>query len=150
MAALTPAVDKDEVLPLVEAVLSWDLRDQDMPAVETALALIEQFTISGRAIADELRDRCLSIPVDSAAGVSAQAALGEATRRLYLPPPSATPLAAAQRAQNLGRLLQRLFEVTDEVSTECASLRPEVNRPSPHVGRANTVRAVLTPGPVDV
>jgi DNA-binding CsgD family transcriptional regulator len=129
MAALTPAVpDKVEIVLLAEAATSWDLNGQSLPDLDDALALVEQFTDYGRIVADDLRTLCLSIPADSSVGVSAQATLSEASRRLYLPPPSATQQPAARRAQNLARLVQALVRATGEVSEVQARAAPQARR----------------------
>ncbi|OIK02709.1 hypothetical protein BIV25_02985 [Streptomyces sp. MUSC 14] len=100
--------------------LVWDLKGSHLPSVEVALDMVEQFTVFGRAVADDLRTGCLSIPADSEAGIeiSAQATLGEATRRLYLSPPRATQEVASHRAQNIARLVRRLLEATEAVRQE--------------------------------
>ncbi|MFD4114547.1 DUF6415 family natural product biosynthesis protein [Streptomyces niveus] len=118
MAALTPAVcDKAEMLPLIEKALSWDLRGPELPVAEAALDMAERFTPFGRITAEDLRALCLSIPADSHAHVGAQATLTEAARRLNLKPLARTAgqRSAAQRAQNLARLVQALLRATGDV-----------------------------------
>ncbi|MEV6424732.1 DUF6415 family natural product biosynthesis protein [Streptomyces sp. NPDC051662] len=130
MAALTPTgPDKVEVLANIDLTLAWNLEGPDLPAVDIALSLIEQFTEYGRTVADELRTLLLGIPADSDAVISARAALGEASRRLHLPPPSSTPHAAGQRAQNLARLVQGLVRAAGRVAEEQARVRRP--RPTP-------------------
>ncbi|MCL7376996.1 DUF6415 family natural product biosynthesis protein [Streptomyces sp. 35G-GA-8] len=117
MAALTRDVpDKVEILPLVETALGWDLQSQSLPELGEALDLVTQFTVYGRVVADDLRTLCFSIPADSDAGRTAQAALSESTRRPHLPPPTATQPAAAQRAQHLARLIKALVRATGQVN----------------------------------
>ncbi|MBT2405589.1 hypothetical protein J7I97_05340 [Streptomyces sp. ISL-87] len=124
---MTPvAPDKVEVLSNVDKALAWDLAGPDLPAVDVALDMVEQFTEKGRIVADGLRTLVLSIPVDSDAGISAQATLNEASRRLYLSPPSGTPRTAGHRAQNLARLVQGLYRAVERVTEEQArSARPQ-------------------------
>ncbi|MFF8789203.1 DUF6415 family natural product biosynthesis protein [Streptomyces sp. NPDC015125] len=119
MAALTTkALGTDEVLALVETALSWDLHGAGLPAVEDALSMAEEFTRYGRGIVEDLRTQCLDILADSEAAARAQATLGEASRRLYLQPlaGSASPRSAAQRAQNLARLVQSLLRAIELVA----------------------------------
>lgn len=117
MASLTSAVpDKVQVLANVETVLAWNLTNSPgFPAADVALGMVEQLTVYGRIIADDLRTQCLNIPADSVAGRSAQATLSEASRRLHLPPPASTPQAAGHRAQNIARLVQGLLRAVGEV-----------------------------------
>ncbi|MFF1678431.1 hypothetical protein ACFVYG_20630 [Streptomyces sp. NPDC058256] len=112
--------DKDEVLVLVAAALSWDLNGHGLPPVDIARGMAETFRRYGRDIADELRTQCLSISADSWAGLGAQATLGEAARRLNLRPlaPTAAPRSAAHRAQNLALLVQALDRATGQVNEE--------------------------------
>ncbi|MFI9078771.1 hypothetical protein ACIGW8_20225 [Streptomyces sioyaensis] len=117
MAALTTkSLDADEILALVETALSWDVHGAGLPAVEDALSMAKEFTIYGRGIVEDLRTQCLDILADEVA-VRAQATLGEASRRLYLRPlaGSASPRSAAQRAQNLARLVQSLLRAVEQV-----------------------------------
>ncbi|MEV0487388.1 hypothetical protein AB0I69_43150 [Streptomyces sp. NPDC050508] len=118
--------DKDEVLALVATALSWDLNGHVLPAVDVALGMAESFSRYGRDIADELRTQCLNISADSWAGLGAQAALGEAARRLNLRrlAPTAAPRSAAHRAQDLARLIQALTRATGQVSEERARSSP--------------------------
>ncbi|MEU1273505.1 DUF6415 family natural product biosynthesis protein [Streptomyces sp. NPDC005799] len=127
MAALSPTVPNEaEILLVVEAALQWDLNSTDLPPVDVALDMAEQFTRYGRMVADELRTQCLRIPADSDAGLGAQATLGEAARRLNLKPlaRSAAPRSAAHRAQNLARLVQALNRAMDQVREEEAVSAP--------------------------
>ncbi|MFI9052407.1 DUF6415 family natural product biosynthesis protein [Streptomyces sp. NPDC053427] len=118
MAALTTkALDTDEILALVKTALSWDVHGAGLPAVEDALSMAQELTSYGRGIVEDLRTQCLDILADSEVAVRAQATLGEASRRLYLRPleGSASPRSAAQRAQNLARLVQSLLRAVVQV-----------------------------------
>ncbi|WP_208874845.1 DUF6415 family natural product biosynthesis protein [Streptomyces sp. PBH53] len=124
MAPLTIAVPTQaEVLASVETVLRWDVNGDDLPAVDVVVGLVEQFTEYGRVIADDLRVQCLSIPADSDAGLSAAAILGEASRRLHLPPPYRTPQASVHRAQNIARLVKALLRAAGTVGEAQALTR---------------------------
>ncbi|MFE4610859.1 DUF6415 family natural product biosynthesis protein [Streptomyces niveus] len=126
MNALTPAVcDKAEMLPLIEKALSWDLSGPELPVAEAALDMAERFTPFGRNTAEDLRALCLSIPADSHAHVGAQATLTEAARRLNLKPLARTTgqRSAAQRAQNLARLVQALLRATGDVVALTATVK---------------------------
>ncbi|MFE6737535.1 DUF6082 family protein [Streptomyces tubercidicus] len=116
--------DDAEVLALVETALSWDVHGADLPAVADALSMAQEFTSYGRIIVDELRTQCLNIVADSDVAARAAATLGEASRRLYLRPlaGSAAPRSAAQRAQNLARLVQSLLRAVEQVNEEFLTL----------------------------
>ncbi|MFG2141860.1 DUF6415 family natural product biosynthesis protein [Streptomyces sp. NPDC048650] len=121
MAALTPTVpDKVEIRALAKTALAWKLDTSGLPTVEDALSITERFTGYGRTIANDLCIQCLSLPADSGAARSAQVTLGEASRRLYLDPlaGTASPWAAAHRAQNLARLVTSLLRAAGAVSEE--------------------------------
>ncbi|MGW2917698.1 DUF6415 family natural product biosynthesis protein [Streptomyces angustmyceticus] len=107
-----------EVLALVETALSWDLHSADLPAVKDSLSMAQKFTGYGRAVVDQLRTQCLNIVADSDVAARATATLGEASRRLRLRPlaVSASPRSAAQRAQNLARLVQSLLRAVEQVN----------------------------------
>ncbi|MGA5441954.1 DUF6082 family protein [Streptomyces griseoincarnatus] len=128
MAALTPAVpDKAAILPLVEMALAWDLNGSDLPSVDVALDMAEEFSRYGRMAVDELRTQCLSIPADSDACLGAQATLAEAAWRLRLKPlaRSAALRSATRRAQNLACLVQALNRATEQACEERACRAPE-------------------------
>ncbi|WP_328373277.1 hypothetical protein OG800_50005 (plasmid) [Streptomyces sp. NBC_00445] len=129
MGPLTPDVPaelgKDEIVLLAEAAAGWELTGQNLPPLSHALALVEQFTEYGRMAADDLRTLCLSIPADSNAGVIAQSTLIQAARQLYSPPPHASQLIAARRAQNLARLVQALNRATERVREAQARAAPQ-------------------------
>ncbi|MGA5266258.1 DUF6415 family natural product biosynthesis protein [Streptomyces lydicamycinicus] len=110
--------DDAEVLALVATALSWDVHGTDLPAVEDALSMAKEFTSYGRIILDDLRTQCLNLVADSDIAAIAHATLGEASRRLYLRPlaGSTSPRSAAQRAQNLARLVQSLLRAVGQVS----------------------------------
>ncbi|WP_432141134.1 DUF6415 family natural product biosynthesis protein [Streptomyces sp. bgisy084] len=105
-----------EVRALVETALSWDVHGAGLPAVEDALSTAQAFTSYGRILIDDLRTQCLAL-ADSDVATRAQATLGEASRRLHLLPlpTSASPRSAAQRAQNLARLLRSLLRTVEQV-----------------------------------
>ncbi|MBT2396243.1 DUF6415 family natural product biosynthesis protein [Streptomyces sp. ISL-100] len=127
MTSLTPTVsDKVEILALVETALSWDVDSPALPAVKDALDMARQFTDYGLIVADDLQTQIFSFPADSDLCISAQATLGEASRRLHLKPlaQSAAPRSAAHRAQNLARLVQALNRTISEVGREQARTRP--------------------------
>ncbi|MFF9313865.1 DUF6415 family natural product biosynthesis protein [Streptomyces sp. NPDC014748] len=110
------APDKDVVLANLETVLAWDLNGSPLPRVSEALAVIEQFTSYGRIVAADLHARCLDVPADSDAARTAQAVLGEASRRFNLSPPYyGTARAVGQRAQNAARLVQALLRAVDRI-----------------------------------
>ncbi|MER7224274.1 DUF6415 family natural product biosynthesis protein [Streptomyces rubradiris] len=114
----SPAFDEEQILAATGLVLDWDLDGSSLPPVDEALGLVEQFTTFGRDLAGDLRDLCLGLPDDSRVGQAAHVTLGEASGRLYLPPPAGTPRAAAHRAQNLARLFEALLRAVEAVSNE--------------------------------
>lgn len=110
-AILESAVpDKIEVLALVGRALSWDPASADFPPADEALELAGVFTAYGRIVANDLSVAIAGMPSDSPDVRRAQATLSEASRRLGLMPlgPTVAPRMAAQRAQNLARLVQAL------------------------------------------
>lgn len=123
----SPALpDKVEILSLVETALSWDLDRVRLPPVEVTLKLAADFTAYGRVVADDLSALVATLPADSQVGRSARATLSEADRRLTLKPlaPSAAPRSAAQRSQNVARLVQALNRAVGLVGEEQLRLRP--------------------------
>ncbi|MFE7317829.1 DUF6415 family natural product biosynthesis protein [Streptomyces sp. NPDC057555] len=113
MAALTaPAAGKAEILLLVEAVLAWGPQALLAPSRDEAHYTVGKFTAHGRLIAGQLRALLHNSPADPHIAVRARAALGEADRRLPLPPPI-TQQQAVLRAQNLGRLIKALYRAVD-------------------------------------
>ncbi|MGX1851106.1 DUF6415 family natural product biosynthesis protein [Streptomyces sp. NPDC055299] len=114
---MTTVHDDAEVLALVETALSWDA-SANLPAVEDALSMAKEFTSYGQSLVDGLRTQCLNLVANSDVAVIAHATLGEASRRLALRPlaRSASPRSAAQRAQNLARLVQSLLRAVGQVS----------------------------------
>lgn len=117
MAALiSPVPDTDAALGLVEEALGWDLNGE-LPPVTDIMDSVEKITVYGRQVADHLEDERGQLCGVAVSGLrlSAQTVLGEASRRLYLPPPRVTQSAAAHRAQNSARIVKRLVEVTHEV-----------------------------------
>lgn len=126
LPALPALPDKVEILSLVERALSWDLDRVQLPPVEVTLKLADDFTAYGRVVADDLSALVAALPADSKVGRSARATLSEAARRLTLKPlaPSAAPRSAAQRSQNLARLVQALNRAIGLVGDEQARPRP--------------------------
>ncbi|MFJ9416708.1 DUF6415 family natural product biosynthesis protein [Streptomyces sp. NPDC101227] len=113
MTGLTPvSPHKAELLPLVETVLSWDLNRGSLPEVDVSLDLVKAFTAYGRVLEGDLAAVCRRLPADSDLRRGTQATLSEAARRLYMPPPVGSERGAAQRAQNLARLIQALLRGT--------------------------------------
>ncbi|GHF33445.1 hypothetical protein GCM10010218_13180 [Streptomyces mashuensis] len=136
MASLTAAVPgKAEIRAHVDMVLAWNLNGPALPALDSALCMIEQLTDYGRIVANDLRAQCLKVPADSDARHNAQATLGEASRRLHLPPPYRTPQAAGRRAQNIARLVNALLRAVGEVSREQARTRRHQQAITPSEGR---------------
>ncbi|MFP3991023.1 hypothetical protein U9R90_26855 [Streptomyces sp. E11-3] len=130
MAAVTPVSDQAEILALIEAVLTWDPYGvEGPPDYDLALSRAEQFTAYGRVVAEELRTLCRDVPADCDVVRSARSTLGEADRRLYLPPPSATRPAAVVRAQNIVRLVHALLHATAQVHEARAR---SAGRDTPH------------------
>ncbi|MFJ4800134.1 DUF6415 family natural product biosynthesis protein [Streptomyces murinus] len=126
MAPLTPAVpSKDEALAIIDQALAWDLDGPGPPTAVLALEVSERLTIYGRVLAADLRTLCASAPADLDADHGAQAALGEAAGRLYLPPPYyGTAQSIGRRAQNIARLVQALHTAVVRVSEEQARTGP--------------------------
>lgn len=121
-----PAVcDKVEILALVEEALAWDLDGSVLPVADVALDMAERFSPYGRIVAEDLRAQCLTIPADSDARVGVQATLSEAARRLNLKPLARAVgrRSAAQRAQNLARLVQALLRATGDVVALTATVK---------------------------
>ncbi|MFJ2217654.1 DUF6415 family natural product biosynthesis protein [Streptomyces sp. NPDC101062] len=114
--------DRAEILATTDVVLNWSPKDPGLPAVDAVQSVVEQLTEYGRSIAGQLPTQILSIPADSGAGISARAALGEASGRLNLPPPAGTLYAAVHRAQNLARLVQALCRAAGLVAEERARI----------------------------
>ncbi|MFI0742775.1 DUF6415 family natural product biosynthesis protein [Streptomyces sp. NPDC021100] len=114
------AMGQADVSAHVAMVLAWDLNGPDPPLGDVTLRAVEQLTAYRRIIAEDLNAQCRGIPADCGASLSAQAILGEASRRLHLPPPYRTPRAAGHRAQNIARLVDALLRAVEEVSAERA------------------------------
>lgn len=123
-------------LTTVQQVLAWDTAGPNLPDLHHCQLAVELLAEQGRAVADELRTQCLGVSAHSDAGVVAQAALGEASRRLHLPLPSPTPRATAHRAQNLARLVQSLTNAASEVAKERQRPREEPSSTGRGSGRA--------------
>lgn len=116
----------DPLTPPVGRVLAWDVRGPGLPDLDQRQRIVELLATYGRVVADDLRTQCLNVSANSDAGVAAQAALGEASRRLYLPPPHPTQQAMALRAQNLARLTRTLTHAAGEVAKERERARKPV------------------------
>ncbi|MDP5315341.1 DUF6415 family natural product biosynthesis protein [Streptomyces poriferorum] len=119
--------DKVEVLALVGRALSWDPTSAEFPPTDEALELARVFTSYGRIVANDLSAVLAGVPADSPDVRCAQATLSEAGRRLGLMPlgPTVAPRVAAQRAQNLARLVQALNRSVGQIGEARV-------RPSPH------------------
>ncbi|MEV3853053.1 hypothetical protein AB0J38_01860 [Streptomyces sp. NPDC050095] len=107
-----PVVDR--ALRLADEALTWDL-NSELPKVEHILRTVETITAYGRQAASNLKDVRGTVPRDSHLRGSVEAALDEASRRLYLPPPRVTQSVVAHRAQNTARIVKRLVELIHEV-----------------------------------
>ncbi|MER5971665.1 LuxR C-terminal-related transcriptional regulator [Streptomyces sp. NPDC002055] len=120
IAWLAPALpDKIEIQATIDRVLAWGVTD-GLPATDVALNITAQLAGYGRVVHTDLCRLCRDVPPDSApdASVRARAALGEGTRRLNLAPLPSTvkPHVAAQRAQNIARLVQSLLSAVGALS----------------------------------
>ncbi|MHB6911386.1 hypothetical protein [Streptomyces sp. DB-54] len=104
---IPPTADGDEALSLITVAAAWTPRGSEVPDGETVREAIDRLTVHGRdrsACLRALLGRC-GVPEPELARV--RATLGEAERRLPLPPPLALPQAVV-RAQSLGRLIEAL------------------------------------------
>ncbi|MCX4677636.1 DUF6415 family natural product biosynthesis protein [Streptomyces sp. NBC_01433] len=118
---MAPAVP-DEILADLDTVLAWDLTNPALPTMDVALNMLDELTSHGRIIARDLSALSLSLPSNSEAGITAQATLGEASRRLNISPPAGTPRATAGRAQNVARLFRALLRAVAAVRAEQAQI----------------------------
>ncbi|MEU7154481.1 restriction endonuclease [Streptomyces sp. NPDC045456] len=98
------SLDREPYLMLAQAVLAWSepheaLRPRDCEQIARQLA------DHARAVADDVRHCCAALPKNSAIRALTEIVLGEAERRLSVPPrPTVTGV------QNLARLLRALYE----------------------------------------
>ncbi|WP_232793456.1 MULTISPECIES: DUF6415 family natural product biosynthesis protein [unclassified Streptomyces] len=106
----------------LDTVLAWDLTNPALPPKDVALNMLDELASHGRIIARDLTALSLSLLSHSEAGITAQATLGEASRRLNLSPPAGTPRATAGRAQNVARLLRALLRAVAAVRAEQAQI----------------------------
>lgn len=143
-AILESAVpDKIEILALVGRALSWDPASADFPPADEALELAREFTAYGRIVANDLSVAIAGMPSDSPDVHRAQATLSEASRRLGLTPlgPTVASRMAAQRAQNLARLVQALNRAVGHIGE--AQIHP-VPESDEHQGAAPSSQAPST------
>ncbi|WP_158711267.1 DUF6415 family natural product biosynthesis protein [Streptomyces sp. NRRL S-1824] len=152
-AILESAVpDKVEVLALVGRALSWDPASAVFPPADEALELARAFTAYGRIVANDLSAVIAGVPSDSPDVRRAQATLSEAGRRLGLMPlgPTVAPRMAAQRAQNLARLVQALNRAVGQIGE--AQIHPSLkadrhHRAAPSARAPSAQRSVIRHSP---
>lgn len=102
----------EEARALSAIVLGW-AQDGELPHLEEAENAVVRFTAYGMDLRAAVIAVCRSLPRDSDRYASTEATLGEADRRLNLPPPAKDATAATSRAQNLARLVQALIAAVE-------------------------------------
>ncbi|MFJ5734722.1 DUF6415 family natural product biosynthesis protein [Streptomyces microflavus] len=124
----TPSVGPDALRAEARAsaaeVLLWGTGGHQPPAVDAAVSAMNRLNSYGADLRDALNARCSEMPTGSGPYRSAEAILGEASRRLGQPPLGGKD-AVVRRAQNLARLVDGLLRALGyEEDTAARSREP--------------------------
>ncbi len=114
-AAPVLPLDREPYLALVQAVLAWpgpgpELQPRDYEQIAHVLA------VHARALAGDVQRRCAVLPADSEVRALTEVVLGEAGRRLSVP-----PRATVAGVQHLARLVRALYERLDRLAAAPAA-----------------------------
>lgn len=104
---------RTEARALVAEVQAWGTNSSELPTTDEATTAMNRLNSFGAEMRDAVNALCVGLPAGSGPYRSAQAILGEASRRLGRPPLGGTSEAVVRRAQNLARLVHGLLRALD-------------------------------------
>ncbi|MGQ4490861.1 DUF6415 family natural product biosynthesis protein [Streptomyces sp. SAS_281] len=98
---------------LVAEVQAWGKNGSELPETEEVATATDRLNSYGADLRDAVNAQCVDLSTESEPYRSAQAILGEASRRLGQPALGAGAEAVVRRAQNLARLVDGLLRALE-------------------------------------